>query len=78
MASVSVGVCNELSTVIVREPVGVAVLEADPDATVIVTKSLAPAARVVAAADRIVFDDWFPVTVTVTDPAEAVYLESPE
>ena len=74
----SVGVCSELSTVIVREPVGVAVLEADPDATVMVIKSLAPAARVVIAGDRVVFDDWFPVTVSVTDPAEAVYLESPE
>jgi len=74
----SVGVCSALSTVIVREPVGVAVLEADPDTTVIVTKSLAPATSVAIAGDRVVFDDWFPVTVTVNDPAEAVYLESPE
>jgi hypothetical protein len=72
------GVCAAPSTAIVTEPLGVAVLEVAPGATVTVIRSLAPGAGVGVDADSIVFDGWFPVTVIVTEPVEATNLESPE
>lgn len=64
------GVCAIPSSVIVKVPVGVATLELDPEATVTVMASLAPAMGVVVAAERVVFDTAV-VTVKVIDPAEA-------
>lgn len=73
----SAGICTAPSTVTVTEPVGVAVLEVDPDATVIVTTSFAPATGEVVAAARVVFE-CTAVTVTVTELVEAAYVVSPE
>jgi hypothetical protein len=56
--------------VIVTVPVGDAVLELDPDATVMVTASFAPAFGVVAAAESVVFEATA-VTLTVTEAVEA-------
>jgi hypothetical protein len=71
-ASVSDEVCVAPSTAIVNVPVGVVVLEADPEATVTVIASLAPDAGVVVAAESIVFDatGCADATVTVTEPLE--------
>jgi hypothetical protein len=66
-----------LSIAIVNVPVGVAVLEADPEATVIVTRSFAPTAGVVVAADTVVCEATA-VTVTVSEAFEAAYVLSPE
>jgi len=54
--------------VTVSVPVGVAVLEADPEATVIVMASVAPGAGVVVAAERVVFEG----TNDGEDPGQAV------
>ena len=61
------------STRIVTVPVGVAVLEADPEATVIAIASLAPEAGVLLAAESVVFDATGvgAVTLTVSEPLEA-------
>jgi hypothetical protein len=67
---VSVGACAVPSTVIVTAPVGVNVVEFDPDATVMVMVSVAPAAGVVVAAESVVFEAT-EVTLTVTEPVEA-------
>lgn len=75
--SVSVGDCGVPSTAIVTVPVGVAVLEVDPEATVIVIGSFVPGTGVVVAAATVVFEATA-VTVTVTDPVEAAYVELPE
>lgn len=66
-----------VSTTIVNVPVGVAVLEADPEATVMVMRSFAPTAGVVVAADTVVCEATA-VTVTVSEPFEAAYVVSPE
>ncbi len=50
----------------VRVPVGVAVLELDPEATVIVIASFAPAAGVAVAAESVVFDATGDAAATVT------------
>lgn len=71
LASVSVGDCVVPSTAIVNVPVGVAVLEADPEATVIVMRSFAPTAGVMVAADTLVREATA-VTVNETEPVEAV------
>ena len=76
-ASVSVGDCVVPSTAIVTDPVGVAVLEADPEATAIVMRSFVPTAGVVVAADTLVCEATA-VTVTVSEPFEAAYVVSPE
>ena len=68
-ASVRAGVCGAPSTVIVRLPVGVAVLEPDPDATVMVTTSLVPTAGVVVAAESTVVEATT-VTVTLSEPLD--------
>jgi hypothetical protein len=69
---VSVGVCGAPSTAIVKVPVGVAVAELDPDATVIVIASFVPTVGVVVAVESVVFDaTGAAVTVTVTDPLDA-------
>ena len=65
------------STLIVNVPVGAAVTDADPDATVIVITSFAPAAGVVVAADSVVLEATL-VTVTVSEPVDAAYVLSPE
>ena len=67
---VSAGVCIVPSTVIVTLPVGVAMLELDPEATVMVIASFAPAFGVVAAAESVVLEATA-VTLTVTEPVEA-------
>ena len=65
-------VCVVPSTAIVTLPVGVAVLELDPDATEIVIASLAPTVSVVIAAESVVFDaiGAAAVTVTLTHPLD--------
>ena len=55
---------------IVTLPVGVAMLELDPEATVMVIASFAPAFGVVAAAESVVLEATA-VTLTVTEPVEA-------
>ena len=60
-------VCVAPSTMMVNVPVGVAVLELDPDATVMVMRSLAPGAGVIVAAESVVFD----TTGAVEDPGHA-------
>lgn len=65
------------SIAIVTDPVGVAVLEADPEATVTVMRSFAPTAGVVVPADTVVCEATA-VTVTVSEPFEAAYVVSPE
>jgi hypothetical protein len=77
LASVSVGDCVVPSTAIVTDPVGVGVLDADPEATVIVMRSFAPTAGVVVAADTVVCEATA-VTVRVSEPFEAAYVVSPE
>jgi len=74
------GLCVAPSTTIVNVPVGVVVLELDPDATVIVTASLAPAATVLVDADNVVFDATNPAAITVklSDPLDAMYVVLPE
>ena len=74
------GLCVAPSTTIVNVPVGVVVLELDPDATVIVTASLAPAATVLVDADNVVFDATSPAAITgkLSDPLDAVYVVLPE
>jgi hypothetical protein len=67
---VSAGLCAVPSTVIVTVPVGVNVVEFDPDATVMVMVSVAPAAGVVIAAESVVLEATA-VTMTVTEPVEA-------
>jgi superfamily II helicase len=56
----------------VSVPVGVVVLEADAEATVMVITSFAPGAGVVLAAESVVFDTTGvgAVTVTVSEPLE--------
>ena len=56
----------------VSVPVGVTVLEADAEATVMVMGSLAPGAGVVLAAERVVFEATGAgaVTVTVSEPLD--------
>jgi hypothetical protein len=56
----------------VSVPVGVTVLEADAEATVMVMGSLAPGAGVVLAAERVVFEatGGGAVTVTVSEPLD--------
>jgi hypothetical protein len=78
--SASDEVCVVPSTAIVNVPVGVAVLEADPEATVIVIASLAPDAGVVVAAETVVFEatGTAAATVTMTEPLEDAYVASPE
>ena len=66
---VSAGVCIVPSTVIVTLPVGVAMLELDPDATVMVTTSLVPTAGVVVAAESAVVEATT-VTVTLSEPLD--------
>ena len=69
LTSASVDVCVVPSTATVNVPVGVAVLALDPDATIIVITSLAPAAGVTVAADKVVVlatDD------VVLDPGHAL------
>lgn len=66
---VSSGVCIVPSTVTVTLPVGVAMLELDPEATVMVIASLAPAFGVVAAAESVVFEATV-ITVTTSDPVD--------
>ena len=79
-ASERVGLCVAPSTTIVNVPVGAVVLELDPDATVIVTASLAPAATVLVDADNVVFDATSPAAITVklSDPLDAMYVVLPE
>jgi hypothetical protein len=64
----------------VSVPVGVTVLEADAEATVMVMGSLAPGAGVVLAAERVVFEatGGGAVTVTVSEPLDEAEVESPE
>ena len=71
-ASVSGGDWVTPSTVIVTVPVGVAVLEADPEATVMAMASLAPGAGVLLAAESVVFDatGGGAATVTVNEPLD--------
>ena len=65
------GVTVAPSTVIVRLPVGVAVLELEADATLIVTTSLAPEAGVVVAAEStVVVATGAGPTVTMRVPVE--------
>jgi hypothetical protein len=67
--SANVDVCVARSTATVSVPVGVTVLALDPDATIIVTASLAPDASVNVAADNVVVlatDD------VVADPGHAL------
>ena len=52
----------------VRVPVGVTVLELDPEATVIIMASFAPAAGVAVTAESVVFEG----TNAVEDPGHAV------
>ena len=66
---VSAGVCIVPSTLIVTVPVGVAVLELDPEVTVMVIASFAPAFGVVAAAESVVFEATV-ITVTISDPVD--------
>jgi len=63
---VSVGVCAVPSTVIVTAPDGVAVLEADPEVTVMVMASPAPGAGVKVAATSVVLE-----VASVEDPGQA-------
>jgi len=67
---VSAGLCTAPSTVIVTVPVGANVVELDPDATVMLMVSVAPAAGVVVAAESDVFEATA-VTLIVTEPVEA-------
>jgi hypothetical protein len=57
----------------VSVPVGVVVLEADAEVTVMLMASLAPGAGVLVAAERVVFEatGGGAVTVTVNEPLEA-------
>jgi hypothetical protein len=57
----------------VSVPVGVVVLEADAEATVMLMASLDPGAGVPVAAERVVFEatGGGAVTVTVSEPLEA-------
>lgn len=55
------------STTMVKVPVGVAMLELEPEATVMVMRSLAPGAGVIVAAESVVFD----TTGAVEDPGHA-------
>jgi hypothetical protein len=55
------------STTMVKVPVGTTVLELEPEATVIVIRSLAPGAGVIVAAESVVFD----TTGAVEDPGHA-------
>ena len=57
------------STAIVNVPVGVTVLEVDPEATAIVIASFAPEAGVVVAADTVVCEAAL-FTVKLTDPLD--------
>jgi hypothetical protein len=74
------GLCVAPSTAIANVPVGAVALELDPDATVIVRASLAPAATVLVDADNVVFDATNPAAITVklSDPLDAIYVVLPE
>ena len=78
--SVSGGVCCVPSTETVTVPVGVVVLEADPEATVMLMASLAPAAGVLLAAETVVFEatgaGWTTLIETVPGVVEAAPLLS--
>ena len=54
--TVRVGVCVVPSTAMVSVPVGIVVLEADAEATVMLMASLAPGAGVPVAAESVVFE----------------------
>ena len=79
-ASVKGGDWVTPSTRIVTVPVGVAVLEADPEATVIAIASLAPEAGVLLAAESVVFDAtggaWTTLIETVPGVVEVAPLLS--
>ena len=72
MASVSGGDWVTPSTRMVTVPVGVAVVAADPEATVIAMASVEPGAGVLLAAESVVFDatGGGAVTVTVREPLD--------
>lgn len=78
--NVSVGACNTPSTETITLPVGVAVLDVEPEATVIVIVSLAPNVVVLVAAATVVCEATCTgaATVTVIDVLEAAYVVSPE
>lgn len=60
-------VCSVPSTTMVSVPVGVVVVDADADVTLIVIESFAPLAGVVVAAESVVFE----FTSVVEDPGHA-------
>lgn len=78
--NVSMGACATPSTETVTLPVGVAVLDVEPEATVIVIVSLAPNVGVLVAAATVVCEATCTgaATVTVIDVLEAAYVVSPE
>ena len=80
MVSVRDGVCVVPSTAMVIVPVGVVVLEADAEATVMLMASLAPGAGVPVAAERVVFEAtggaWTTLIETVPGVVEVAPLLS--
>jgi hypothetical protein len=75
--SASVEVCTVPSTTMVSVPVGVTVLEADAEATVMVIRSFAPGAGEVVAAESVVFETTGGGRTTVMETVPGVVEVAP-